>query len=79
MRGVRQVVRREDQRPWEAAVPLLVLVGVLFQLLEDLLVGVRRRDLPLDGRRIEVPLIFEEVELLLAGGRINDSDLFPFP
>ena len=42
--GVRQVVGGEDQGLGEAAVPLLVLEGVLLEFLEDLAVGVGRGD-----------------------------------
>ncbi len=53
VRGVRQVVGGEDQRLGEAAVALLVLVGVLLDLFEDLAVGVGDGDLALDLGGVE--------------------------
>ena len=74
MGGVRQVVGGEDQRLGEAAVALLVLVGVLLDLLQDLAVRVGGGDLALDLGRVEVPLVLQLVQLLAAGLGIDLLD-----
>ena len=75
MRGVRQVVGGEDQGLGEAAVLPLVLIGVALELLQDLAVGVRRRDLALDLGGVEGALVFEQVELASASLRVDLVDL----
>ena len=70
-----QVIHGEDQGLGEAAVLLLVFQGVLLDLLEDLPVGVRRRDFAFDLGRVELPLVLEQVELFACQSRVDDADL----
>ena len=53
-------------------------VGVALDLLQDPAVGVRGGDVPLDGTRVKRALVFEEVELLVAGLRVDLVDLLAF-
>ena len=73
---VGQVVGGEDQRFRESAVSRLVFVGVFLDFLETLAVRVGSRDLPLDFGRVEGSLVFELVELFLAGLGVDELDLF---
>ena len=54
------------------------VVGVALELLEDPAVRVRRRDLALDLRGVEVALVLEQVELLGAGLGVDLVDLLAF-
>jgi len=62
---VGNVAGGENQRLGEAAVTLFVLQGVLRYFLDDLAVGIGRRDLALDLRRIELPFILQPVAVLV--------------
>ena len=69
VRGVRQVVDGEDQGLGEPPVLLLVLPGrTVGDLLDDLAVRVRRGDASRSiSVGVELPFVFQEVELLRAG------------
>ncbi len=75
VRGMRQVVVREDERLRETSELLLVRLGVLLDLLQDLPVRVGSGDVVLDLGRVELPLVLQKVELLLARCRVDRLDL----
>ena len=78
VRGVGEVVGGEDQRLREPSVLGLMGVGVALDLLQDPAVGVRGGDVSLDGARVKRALVVEEVELLVAGLRVDLVDLLAF-
>ena len=72
--GVVDVVRGEDERLGKPAVLLLVLERVLLQLLDDLPVRLRRRDVALDLRNVEIALVLEGVAPAPAVLHVDDLD-----
>ena len=73
VRSVRQVVGGEDERLGEAAVALARARRNDRGVFDDLAVGIRGRDLAFDFRRLELPLVFQQVELFGAGVGIDHA------
>lgn len=78
MGGVGQIVVGKDERLGKTAKAFFVGQGILLDLFEDFPVGIRNGDDLFDGRGLERPLIFQPVQLLIAGGGINNADQFSF-
>lgn len=71
-----KIVLGEDHGLWEPAGLLLVFVGVLLDLFEDLAIGVGRGNVALDLGCFEYSLILKEVELLLTAFGVDVRYVF---
>lgn len=77
MGHVREVVDGEDEDLGKPSCRLLMLLGVVLDLLQDLLVGVWRCDVAFDLGGLEASLVLQQVELLGTSPRIHLIDLLP--